>query len=327
MGPLTKLVANEVWAPVSLAPMRRAPVGGTTPWNIDQDAHGRIEICDVGRIRLARIRANPLCVEHTGTPPSAPQNANLFRVLLQLSGAAVLKQAGREVVLCAGDWALYAADRPYSLTNLERCEQRLVILPRSELWGGKLDLHALTVRRFGSRDRSSKQLVQVLDSAFEIASVHGREAAAELAAVAVHLSRLALLENAGGRVEPSELKRQRVKDYIERNLRDPTLSVASIATSLNCSKRYLHKLFADGDATTISQFILDCRLERCHAALDHLDARFGTTIAELAYSFGFKSLSHFGKAYGKRYGMTPSKARRTVCGGLNHFLPQPVPAL
>src|SRR4051812_26683922 len=107
MGPLTKLVANEVWARASLAPMRRALVAGTTPWNIDQDAHGRIEVCDVGRIRLARIRANPLCVEHTSTPPAAPQNANLFRVLLQLSGVAVLKQAGREVVLCGGDWALY----------------------------------------------------------------------------------------------------------------------------------------------------------------------------------------------------------------------------
>jgi AraC-like DNA-binding protein len=34
------------------------------------------------------------------------------------------------------------------------------------------------------------------------------------------------------------------------------------------------------------------------------------SIAEIAYSWGFKSLSHFGKAFTRRYGMTPSERRQ-----------------
>jgi len=102
--------------------------------------------------------------------------------------------------------------------------------------------------------------------------------------------------------------RQRVTDYIERNLHDPSLSVASIAAALNCSKRYLHKVFADR-SQTMAELILTARLEKCYAALDRADTR-GSSIAEIAYSFGFKSLSHFGKAFGRRYGMTPTERRR-----------------
>jgi len=305
MGSLTKLATEEVWAQAGPTPMRRAAAGAATPWHIDRDAHGRIEVCDVGRVRLARIRANPLCVEH-----GCSSDENLLRVLLQVSGRSVLRQAGREVSLSAGDWTLYEGARSFSLSNLERCEQRMVILPGAELWGGRLDLDALTVRRFGSRDRSSRQLLHVLDSAFELASAYGLEAAVELAAVAVHLSRLALIENAAATLRPhhSELMRQRVTDYIERNLHDPALSVASIAAALNCSKRYLHKVFADR-SQTIAELILSARLEKCYAALDRANTR-GSSIAEIAYSLGFKSLSHFGKAFGRRYGMTPTERRR-----------------
>jgi AraC-like DNA-binding protein len=101
---------------------------------------------------------------------------------------------------------------------------------------------------------------------------------------------------------------QRVKDYIERNLRDPSLSVASIAAALNCSKRYLHKVFADRNET-LAECILISRLEKCYAALDRHDTH-GASIAEIAYSFGFKSLSHFGKVFGRRYGMTPTERRQ-----------------
>jgi AraC-like DNA-binding protein len=323
MTALTKLATNEVWARAGFTPMRRALRGAASPWNIDRDAHGRIEVCDVGRVRLARIRANPLCVEHPR--PAAGEDADRYRILLQVSGVSVLRQARREVVLSAGDWTLYEGARPFSLANLERAEQRIVILPRSELWGGTLDLDALTVRRFGARDRSSKQLVNVLDSAFELACAYGAAAATELASVAVHLSRLALIENGGDGIHPqhSAVMRQRVKDHIERNLRDPALCLACIASALSCSKRYVHKVFAE-ENESVAEYILKCRIERCRMALERFDAR-RASIADIAYSFGFKSLSHFGKVFSARYGMTPTQFRQLAWR--NHLPSQPVPAL
>jgi AraC-like DNA-binding protein len=291
----------------------RAGAAASRPWDVDRDRYGRIDTCDVGRVRLARIRANSLCVEHPGQSAS-PVASELWKVLLQVSGHSLLQQGGREVRLLPGDWTLYRSALPFSLSNLERCEQRMVMLPRAELWGGTLDLEDLAVRRFGPASPSSRHLVNLLDSAFETALALGEPAAAELAGAAIHLARLALLESVG--ISPQALRsdviRTRVRDYIERNLHDPELSLPSIAAALNCSTRYLHKVFAQGDET-VAQYILNRRLEKCAAALTVPGGH--TSIAELAYSWGFKSLSHFCKAFSRRYHATPGEYRlRTTRG-------------
>ena len=299
MHALTRLAANDVWA--------NAAIRATGPWHVDRDVHGRVEACDIGGVRLARIRANPLCVEHArgSGGPNAPE---LYKVLLQISGRSVLEQAGREVLLTAGTWTLYKGGLPFTLQNLERCEQRMVIVPRRELWAGSLDLDSLTTLQFGAGDHSSRNLAMLLDTAFELAMKHGAHAAAELAAAAIHLSRLALIESSDVRSPrlQADVARDRVIKYIERNLRDPDLSIESIAAAIHCSKRYLHKLFASHDET-IGEYVLNRRLEQCLAGLTR--PGLPGTIAELAYAWGFNSLSHFGKAFAKRYGMTPSEAR------------------
>jgi AraC-like DNA-binding protein len=305
MHALTRLATSEVWARAAMTPRGDEGPRAISPWHLDRDLHGRVEACDIGPVRLARIRANPLCVENIGGSGAA--NApGLYKVLLQISGRSVLEQAGREVVLTAGTWTLYKGGVPFTLLNLQRCEQRMVIVPRCELWAGTLDLDAFSARAFGECDHSSQQLAVLLDSAFEIAMRHGAEAATELAAAAIHLSRLALIENSDVRAPSlrSDIARNRVIKYIERNLRDPGLTVDSIANAINCSKRYVHKVFAAHEET-IGQYILNRRLEKCFAELSC--ARVPGTIAELAYSWGFNSLSHFGKAFSRRYGMTPSQ--------------------
>jgi AraC family transcriptional regulator, positive regulator of tynA and feaB len=72
------------------------------------------------------------------------------------------------------------------------------------------------------------------------------------------------------------------------------------------STRYLHKVFAESDVT-VARYILNRRLEKCAAALMVLKAQ--TSSAELAYSWGFKSLSYFGKAFSRRYGTSPGEHR------------------
>jgi AraC-like DNA-binding protein len=307
MNALTRLPAREVWARAGVGSRHDGVPSNAGPWDVDRDMHGRIEACDIGRVRLARIRVNPLYIEQARGAPSADKQ-DVYKILLQVSGRSLLQQAGREVMLSAGHWTLYKGGVPFALENLERSEQRMVILPRSEL-GGLLDMDAVTVRRFGERDRASKHLVSMLDSAFATVSEFGEDAASELAAAAIHLSRLALIENCSRPVQRdrSEVLRIRVREYIGRNLRDPGLSVAGIAAALNCSTRYLHKVFAEGDET-LAQYILNRRLEKCFTELARVPGRYGT-IAELAYSWGFRSLSHFGKAFSRRYGMRPGERR------------------
>src|SRR5689334_18147821 len=112
MHSLTRLPASFAWSRAGILPAR-AGAAGVHPWDVDRDRYGRIDTCDVGPVRLARIRANPLCIEHPGE--NAPPAAELWKVLLQISGHSVLQQGGREVALCPGDWTLYRSALPFSL--------------------------------------------------------------------------------------------------------------------------------------------------------------------------------------------------------------------
>jgi AraC-like DNA-binding protein len=307
---LARLSASDAWARAHFTSLHDSTSRTASPWDVDRDLHGRFDFCDIGRVRLARIRFNPLCIEKTRESISAG-NLNLYKVLLQVSGCSTLEQAARKVTLSAGNWTLYRDALPYSLVNLERGEQRMLILPQSELLSKTLDLDQLAVRCFGTHDHSSKQLSGVLDSAFETTSIFGAEAASELAEVMIHLARLALLENSGTGTQllRSDVMFRRVKSYINRHLRDPELSVDGIAAALNCSKRYVHKVFSENEET-VSRYIINQRLEKCVAELVGTTMRSGS-IAHIACSWGFNSLSHFGKVFGKRYGMSPSEWRRT----------------
>lgn len=307
---LTHLKPSDVWERAGVVSMRARALGAMSPWDVDRDENGRIEICDVGSVRLAKIRAYPLCVEQTNEMASA-DTLDCYRVLLQVAGRSVLAQAGREIQLSQGDVVLYRGALPFSLINLDRCEQRVVIVPRTQLWGRSRDIEALTVRRLGEQSRSCRQLAGLLDNAIETVTVFGEEAALELAAAAVHLSRLVLIESGCGRVQraPADIVRDRVRAYVSQNLRDPDLSVERIAAALNCSARYVHKVFSDEDET-IGEYILRIRLERCRNELSRAGAR--QAIADIAYSWGFRSLSYFGKVFRRRYGITPGEQRAQI---------------
>jgi AraC-like DNA-binding protein len=309
---LTRLDASDVWARAGVVSMHRSTLAGASPWNVDRDAHGRIEICDIGTVRLARIRVNPLRVEQSDSMGSG-DTLDRYRVLVQVAGRSILAQAGRETPLSAGDCVLYRGAVPFSLLNLERCEQRVVIVPRAQLWGRSREIEALTVRRFGEHSQAAKHLAHLLDYAFDAISLFGEEAAVELAAAAVHLSRLILIESGGYvRRSQADIMRDRIKAYVDQNLRDPDLSVERIAHALNCSTRYLHKVFADEDGT-LREHILRLRLEKCRSELSNAIAR-NRSIAELAYSWGFRSLSYFGKTFHRRYGITPGEQRARKAG-------------
>ena len=114
--------------------------------------------------------------------------------------------------------------------------------------------------------------------------------------------------------------RDRIKAYIERNLRDPGLSIDQIADAFQCSKRNLHKAFSH-DGATISDHIWRLRLERCRNDLLSPSCAW-KSITEIAFSWGFNSSTHFSKAFKEAFGMPPRLYRLTE-GGSNRALPFP----
>jgi len=98
-----------------------------------------------------------------------------------------------------------------------------------------------------------------------------------------------------------------IKTEILNNLNRLELSLAGLAARHGVTPRHVQMLF-ESDGTTFSQFLLDQRLARAHRMLSsqHLAER---TISAIAYEAGFGDLSHFNRAFRRRYGETPSAVR------------------
>jgi AraC-like DNA-binding protein len=79
------------------------------------------------------------------------------------------------------------------------------------------------------------------------------------------------------------------------------------AARQHVTPRYVQALF-EGEGTTFSQFVLGERLVRVYRMLR--DPRHaGRSISSIVYDAGFGDLSHFNRAFRRRYGGTPSDVR------------------
>src|SRR5699024_1690428 len=92
---------------------------------------------------------------------------------------------------------------------------------------------------------------------------------------------------------------------IDELLADPDLGVPTIAEAIGVSPRHLSRVFASA-GVSVPQYVLARRLERAHATLC-----FGTdhSIARLAAECGFRSISHFCRAFREHYGVRASEVR------------------
>jgi AraC-like DNA-binding protein len=107
-----------------------------------------------------------------------------------------------------------------------------------------------------------------------------------------------------------EAHRTRILGYIEAHLRDPKLNPTSVARGCKITARYLHHLFASGPET-VTQYIQRRRLEECARALIGAPPR-ARLVTEIAFDYGFHSLTHFGRLFRHQFGLTPSEYRRAA---------------
>ena len=105
---------------------------------------------------------------------------------------------------------------------------------------------------------------------------------------------------------------QEIKDYIARNLRRTTLSVPEVAERHGVSPRYVQMLFA-AEGITFSEFVLGQRLAHARNMLTG-QAFASRSISSIAFEVGFADLSHFNKAFRRRFGATPTDVRQAATG-------------
>lgn len=95
-----------------------------------------------------------------------------------------------------------------------------------------------------------------------------------------------------------------VKDYIDRHYMED-IKIDELADRFYFSKEYLTKLFRNQYGSPIYEYVLQVRMN--HAKEYLRDPQI--SIHEISERMGYSNANYFGKAFKRRYGMTPSEFR------------------
>lgn len=107
-------------------------------------------------------------------------------------------------------------------------------------------------------------------------------------------------------------QKDRIKQVVQLNLRDPDLDVERIAAFTGIPPRRIHRLFAD-EGMSLMRWVWTQRLDQCYRELMQENAG-KRSIGDIAYTWGFNDQAHFSRAFRKRFGISPREARRQANG-------------
>ncbi|MFZ5430115.1 MAG: hybrid sensor histidine kinase/response regulator transcription factor [Bacteroidota bacterium] len=103
--------------------------------------------------------------------------------------------------------------------------------------------------------------------------------------------------------DPDERFLKRAIEVVEENIGDADLDIERFSTEVGVSRMQLYRKLHALTDMTVKEFIRDIRLKRAAQLL--LQGK--QNISEIAYSVGFKDLSHFRKCFRQEFGMSASE--------------------
>ena len=105
-----------------------------------------------------------------------------------------------------------------------------------------------------------------------------------------------------GRRATAEDDLRRAVLYVDRHFREP-ISLAEVAGQAHLSPNYFSERFRRHTGTSFQLYLQERRLRFARSLL----ASTSLSVSEVCHAAGFGSLSHFGRAYRRRYGAPPSQ--------------------
>lgn len=232
---------------------------------------------------------------------------------VNLSGPFIVSRQGRDTALGEGDAILASCAEPGTFTRPALGRAIGLCIPRAALAAlapNVEDMLAHAIPRGSGALRLLSNYIAALidDPALATPEVQ------RLAVIHIH-DLLALTLGATRDVAALAIGRgaraarlRAVKADIGRNIGFHDLTLDALAMRHRISPRYIQRLFAD-EGTSFTDFVLGQRLARAHRLLG--DPRHcARTISAIAFEAGFNDLSYFNRTFRRRYGLTPSEARR-----------------
>ena len=270
---------------------------------------GDLTIWDLGDVSLSRLASRAL--QYRRLPHHfRSERDEQFLITVPAQSEIFFAQCGKEVRCNPGGFILERSHEPYEFSHAEA----------ADLWVLKVDSRRLNhlVRapdrfcslEFDARDGAGglfADMLHLIPGRFDAMTDETR---ATVGRQLIDLLVLALkadartLTSAQSSVREAHLTR--IESFVRRNLHDPMLDPEIIARSCGISTRYLHELFRDTNQT-LGSWIRDQRLEACRTAL--ADPGHHSTVAEIAYRWGFSDQAQFSRSFRSRYGCSPKEYR------------------
>jgi AraC-like DNA-binding protein len=233
---------------------------------------------------------------------------------LQIAGKGIFSQDGRQAVNELGSFLLLDARRPFAISFKEQTKSISFKIPRELLEARLGSIAPLTARSISTQTAVAGLASGFLTMLAERVDEIDGQAAQMTSEQALDLVALAFSresdEHGAALSSVRATALLRLKSAVDAGLCDPELRPAAVASAAGVSVRYANALLSN-EGTSLERFIQDRRLERCRAALGD-PAHAHRTIGEIAYSWGFSDLSHFGRRFKAEYGFSPSDYRRHV---------------
>ncbi len=270
-----------------------------------------IEVGELGNLELILFRNSPMRIWHTAAHASSAKSDHLF-VCHQLSGEVMLEQNTREIMLDAGCLTLLDPLLAYKGKFLRNSRMLVVKAPRRELearLGKTRDMVGLLIKPNTAQDRLTSSVITRLPSlARETSSVSDSIIGSDVLDL-IAVSLVKAVEGSRPRVSSAKaLVLLNIRSAIEARLTDPKLDPQAIADAVGVSVRYANQVLAE-QGTSLTRLVLARRLARCRAAFED-PTQAHRLLSEIAYGWGFRDLTHFGRRFKKAYGIRPSQARR-----------------
>ncbi len=270
--------------------------------------HGHLSKWQVGSLGISRLESSATCYKRV--EKQIDESEPYFLVTIPAQNQVCFSQAKHTLVCNPGAFILERSDLPYEFSYNKDNALWVVRVPVSLLRARIREPERFLYMEF---DKSCgmgnvffsfmRNIVQQYSYTNDAAHAVLSNQLIDLLAHSLENDDRVLMSNEAG-IRSIHLRN--VEAVVRQNIQLSCLSPDMIAAACNISTRYLHKLFKDSDQT-VSQWIKELRLQ---SALN--DIRAGnrhTTLAEIAYRWGFNDQAHFCRLFKARFGCTPKEMR------------------
>ena len=229
-----------------------------------------------------------------------------YRVYREYSAGVRFRIAGQEVISTTGDLLIADADAMFEAMPADRYSDESWLMPKMVLEPHLPAQRPMSVMRLSGRSGVESLAASYLDALTQNWDNIPEQTMGPVTDTLARLIGIAC--GTAGDDQPEAVRAGRLveaRQYIARHLADPDLSPATVAAALGISVRSLHLLF-EPTGMSFTRYVQTRRLEECRTALL---GNPGRAVIDIAFAWGFSSLSGFYRAFQAAFGMPPGELR------------------